>query len=107
MKLLTKAVLQKLPPLGGQRDWEDPIVWLKFFTPDAGWTWYATEGEREPETGDFVFFGYVVGPCPEWGGFRLSELQEVRGQLGLPVERDRHFRPQLFSELNPPTEVGL
>jgi hypothetical protein len=106
MKLLTQEVLLELPPLGAN-DSEDPMVWLKFFTPDAQWTWYATEGEYEPETGDYTFFGYVVGIYPEWGGFRLSELRKVRGQLGLPVERDRHFRPKRFSQLNLPREVEL
>jgi hypothetical protein len=102
MKLLTKEILRKLPPLDSQLG-EDPIVCVKFFGPDTGWTWYATQGERQVDTGDFIFYGYVVGPYPEWGGFRLSELQAVRGALGLPVERDRHFRPQRFSQLKAPT----
>lgn len=29
--------------------------------------------------------------CPELGFVSLAELSTVRGQLGLPVERDRHF----------------
>ena len=106
MKLLTQQAISELPPHGAN-DSEDPMVWLKFFTPDAQWTWYATEGEFEPETGDFVFFGYVVGIFPEWGGFRLSELQKIRGQLGLPVERDLHFSPKRFSQLNLPQGVEL
>lgn len=97
MKLLTKEILSKLPPMGSD-DGEDPIIWVKFFTADAGWTWYVTEGERE-ENGDFIFYGYVVGPFAEWGNFRLSELEGIRGHLGLPVERDLHFRRQRFSEL--------
>src|SRR5260370_13458314 len=107
MKLLTKAILRKLPPVGSQLDWEDPMLRVKFFTPDSQWTWYASEGSRELETGDFHFYGYVVGPFPARGGFSLSELQSVRGQLGLPVERDLHFRPQRFSELNPPANAWL
>jgi hypothetical protein len=99
MKLLTKEILAKLPPLGSQSDDSDPVIQCKFFTADAGWTWYVVDGSPEPETGDFIFFGYVVGPCPEWGNFSLNELQSVRGALGLPVERDLHFRRQRFSEL--------
>jgi hypothetical protein len=52
----------------------------------------------EDETGEFTFWGYVIGVEPEWGSFRLSELQSVRGQLGLPVERDRYFQPKPFSQ---------
>lgn len=91
MKLLTKEILATLPPLGSQEDNPDPIVRVKFFTPDAGWSWYATEAS--PEGKDFIFFGYVIGVEPEWGTFSLSELTSIRGRLGLPVERDLHFRP--------------
>jgi hypothetical protein len=31
--------------------------------------------------------------CPELGSVSLSELESVRGRLGLPIERDRHFSP--------------
>jgi len=31
--------------------------------------------------------------CPELGSVRISELESVRGRVGLPVERDRHFAP--------------
>ena len=30
---------------------------------------------------------------PELGYFSLEELKGIRGHLGLPVERDRHFEP--------------
>jgi len=29
--------------------------------------------------------------CPELGSVRISELEQLRGQLGLPVERDKFF----------------
>lgn len=31
--------------------------------------------------------------CPELGAVRISELESVRGKLGLPVERDLYFTP--------------
>ena len=79
MKLLTKEILAALPPLGGQEERPDPIVHVKFFTPDGSWTWYATEGSPEGE--DFMLFGYVIGFEAEWGYFRLSELQSIRGPV--------------------------
>jgi hypothetical protein len=97
MKLLTQEVLSRLPALGSQENEKDPIVQVKFFTPDAGWTWYATEGS--PEGDDFIFFGYVQGVEPEWGYFSLRELRTVRGALGLPVERDLHFDPRPMSQV--------
>jgi hypothetical protein len=42
---------------------------------------------------DFLFFGLVVGQERELGYFSLSELETVRGPLGLPIERDLSFKP--------------
>ena len=78
------------------------MVVCKFFTPDAGWTWYAIEGSPVDENGfydtdkekvDFVFFGLVSGLEVELGYFSLAELKSVRGKFGLPVERDLYFQP--------------
>jgi hypothetical protein len=89
MHLLTTAIRQKLPPLyRNEEQGTDALAIVKFFTPDSSWTWYASEFD-----GDDLFFGLAVGFEPELGYFRLSELQSVRGKLGLPVERDRFFTP--------------
>lgn len=97
MELLPAGVWQSLPPLYSQETNVDPIVHIKFFTPDSSWTWYATEGQQEE--GDFVFFGYVIGFEEEWGYFTLSELSAARGPLNLPIERDLHFVPTPFSKI--------
>jgi len=72
----------------------EAIAPLKFFTPDANWTWYPTEFD-----GDDLFFGLVSGFEVELGYFTLSELEQVRGGLGLPIERDLHFTPKSLNEL--------
>ena len=95
VKLLTKELRQKLPPIGGQEDKGlDAIAYVKFFTPDFHWSWYVMEFD-----GQDVFFGFVEGDCDELGYFSLSELQRVRGRLGLPVERDRFFTPTPLKKL--------
>ena len=94
MKLLTKEILERLPKLGETGRQSDPTVQVKFFTPDAQWTWYGIEFD-----GKDIFFGWVVGLEDELGNFSLSELREVRGPLGLPVERDRFFKPSLLSKV--------
>jgi hypothetical protein len=105
---LTRALLKKLPALYSQENNPDPLVVCKFFTPDAGWTWYAIEGSPVDENGfydtdkpkvDFLFFGLVSGIEVELGYFSLSELKRIRGKLGLPVERDRYFAPTRLSEV--------
>ena len=73
---------------------DDTAVVVKFFTPDSYWTWYATEFD-----GTDTFFGLVDGQEQELGYFSLSELEDARGPLGLPVERDTSFTPTPLSEV--------
>ena len=94
MKLLTKKLRKRLPPLYATEKEEDPMVICKFFFPDFHWTWYAIEFD-----GQDIFFGYVDGDFPELGYFSLSELKSVRGKLNLPVERDLYFKPCRLSAL--------
>lgn len=94
MKLLTHELRKQLPPLGTTATQDDPLVVCKFFTPDNSWTWYAIEFD-----GDDTFYGLVDGFDQEFGTFSLAELESVRGQLGLPVERDLHFKSAPVSNL--------
>ena len=67
-----------------------PVV--KLFTPDAGATWLLTE--IDPDDPDIAFGLCDLGVgCPELGSVSLAELAEIRGALGLPVERDLWFTP--------------
>jgi len=86
---------EKLPPLySGEELGLMALAIIKFFTPDSNWTWYASEFD-----GNDIFFGLVSGLAVELGYFSLSELQSVKGPLGLPIERDLHFTPQTLKEL--------
>ena len=97
MKLLTEEIKKKLPPLYAQDGkGGKAIVHVKFFTPDANWTWYATEFD-----GEDTFFGLVDGHCKELGYFSLSELQSVKGALGLPIERDLYWQPKTLDQIAP------
>lgn len=110
MMLLTAEIKKNLPALysNEEKSAADTQVVLKFFTPDANWTWYVTEGSPVDADGyydtdkpkvDYLFFGLVDGAYPELGYFSLSELMSIRGRLGLPVERDRYFDPISLEEL--------
>lgn len=95
MKLLTQAIRKRLPPFYSQEKVKDPIVQLKFFTPDSNWTWYIIEFD-----GVGNFFGWVDGPYGfEPGYVSLSELERARGPLGLHIERDMWFRPTPLSQV--------
>ena len=97
MKLLTKEIRRKLPKLRGQEDkGSEAVAWVKFFTPWAGWTWWATEFD-----GEDTFFGLVEGFETELGYFSLKELEEIRGMWGLKIERDLYFKPKTLKEIKP------
>ncbi|MBC8505053.1 MAG: DUF2958 domain-containing protein [Chloroflexi bacterium] len=94
-KLLDDESKEKLPPLySGEEQGLDAIAQVKFFTPDAQWTWYASEYDGEDS-----LFGLVNGLELELGYFSLKELQSVKGPFGLPVERDLHYEPKSLREL--------
>lgn len=98
MKLFTKEQLARLldngrrhAPVKGTDAEHDFFPVVKLFTPDAGCTWLLTE--IDPEDTDIAFGLCDLGlGYPELGDVSLSELSSLRGKLGLPVERDLHFK---------------
>jgi len=100
MKLLTTSIREQLLRNGriqqelavaGDKD-ADFVPVVKLFTPDAACTWLLTE--LDPDDPDIAFGLCDLGfGCPELGSVRISEIESVRGRLGLPVERDLHFNP--------------
>jgi hypothetical protein len=93
MSLIT-AQQRALMFANGQRSAADPAhdphPVVKLFTPDAGCTWLLAE--LDPEEPDIAFGLCDLGQgFPELGSVRLSEIESVRGGLGLRVERDLGF----------------
>ena len=83
MKLMTKALLKKLPPL----ETESRYAHVKYFTPWGNWTWYGVSYDPKEK----MFFGLVEGFEKEWGYFSLTELESIRSIGGLKVERDLYW----------------
>ena len=94
MKLLTKEIKQKLPPIGTTANQIDPIAIVKFFNPCGIGTWWACEFDPESR----IFFGKADLGFPELGTFSLDELQSYKGPLGLGIERDMYFKPKPLSQ---------
>ncbi len=95
MELLDGISRAALPDLySGEEKGMEAVAPVKFFTPDSGWTWYASEYD-----GEDTFFGLVSGLEVELGYFSVTELESVRGPLGLPIERDLYYQPQSLREL--------
>ncbi len=106
MKLLPQEIREILPPLYSQDGkGGKAIAYAKYFTPSSSWTWLATEGEPVLDDSqnevDYKFFGLVFGHEREFGYFLLSELEEVCGPMGLPIERDLWFKPKTLEEIAP------
>jgi hypothetical protein len=99
MELLPQTILDQLTANGranlarmeaGEDTIDHPPV-VKLFTPDAGATWLLTE--IDPNLPDLAFGLCDLGlGFPELGSVSISELEAVRGRLGLPIERDLHFK---------------
>ena len=101
MKLLTKEILKKLPPLYANegKDFADIPVIVKFFFPAGRMTYYATEYDPEEK----VFFSYMRSPLgevyDELGYASLEEMEAVRGPFGLKIERDEWFGEHSLKEV--------
>jgi len=94
MELIPKEVLDSIPELYETERSLNPICYIKLFTPDAQWTWYIIEVSKEDKS---TCYGYVQGLESELGYFSLDELKQVKGPLGLSVERDEFFTPTALS----------
>jgi exonuclease III len=106
MKLLPKEIREQLPPLYAQDGkGGNAIAYCKLFTPDSGFTWWITEsGPITDDDGTVIdthLFGLVEGQYKELGYVSLNELEELRGPMGLPVERDLWFKPKTLAEIAP------
>jgi len=66
--LLDDESREKLPPLySGEEQGLDALAQVKFFTPDAQWSWFASEFD-----GEDILFGLVVGLEIELGYVRRA-----------------------------------
>jgi hypothetical protein len=105
MKLLTKAIIKKLPSIYETDEVElgDKVAICKFFCPWGRFTFYVCEADQE-EDNDWTFWGYCVSPlgsdCDEFGYVTMSELLSIKHFSGLGIERDKWFDPIKLSELS-------
>jgi hypothetical protein len=93
---MPESIARTIPPLYATQHDSDPLVRVKWFTPDSSWTWYVTEFDPV----DRLRFGLVIGREREFGYFSLTEIEKTRGPLGLRIERDLYFPPTPASKCN-------
>ena len=86
-KLIPDEFLSSIPNLYETEGSLNPICQIKLFTPDSNWNWFIIEYSADTNT----CYGYVQGLD--------SELESVRGPLGLAIERDLSFTPTPFATI--------
>lgn len=82
-KLITPELEKTLAsyPIYSQDDKKKEAICVCAFEL-GGVRWYVLEAEKE-KSGDYTFFGIVTGMYePEYGYFSLSELEEMKVQIG-------------------------
>jgi|TARA_R100000278_G_C5442226_1_gene154106 hypothetical protein len=93
MILFTKEIIKKLQSNNKLNDVAlakaEPVC--KFFTPHSNYTWYPFSMDE-----DGYCFGLVSGAAVEYGMFHRSELENYVGPMGIRIERDLHWTPQIF-----------
>ncbi len=90
MDLMPDDIRARLLANGAAEAETDHVPVVKFFDPTDAATWLITE--MLPDDPDILFGLCDLGMgCPELGTVSLSELQSVRGRLGLGIERDVYF----------------
>ena len=98
--LLPEWLAAEIPALYSQEGVEDPLIRVKFFTPDSSWTWYVLEYSAvAPDGAERLCFGLADGHEQELGYFSVAELERVRGPMGLRIERDLYFTPCPLSQV--------
>ena len=94
-KLMPADIRAKIPDIRGQESADDPVVWVKYFSPYTGALWLVTEFDGQDEMFGWADLGYGMG---ELGYISLSELEGLsKGMLPL-VERDTSWRPVPLSK---------
>ena len=95
-KLMTQEIARQLPALYAQDGVENPMVYLKLFTPASSWTWLITE--YDPASGTAFGFAYD-SQYPQGAELGYVNIQYLQAQHGRAiVERDTSFRPKSMSE---------
>ena len=102
-KLIPDEILSSIPNLYETEGSLNPMCHVKLFTPDSSWTWFVIEYSADTDT----CYGYVQGLDSELGYFQLSELESVRGPLGLAIERDLSFTPTPFATIKKSENVCI
>ncbi len=98
MKIVTEEfeTLFKDYPLYSQEHEDDPLVIAKLFDPCGSASWFLLEYDPVEKRA----FGYVTGmTSDELDYISLTEMESIKGLLGIGIEQDMYFVQKRLSEL--------
>ena len=98
MKLIAEdfEILFKDYPLYSQEEAEDPLIVAKLFDPCSAATWWITEYDPIEK----IAFCWVQGLIEdEFGYISLTEMESIKGPLGIGIEQDLYFQQKRLSEV--------
>jgi hypothetical protein len=98
MKIVTEEFeeLFKDYPLYSQEHAKDPLVIAKLFDPCGSATWFLLEFDPVEK----LAFGFVQGLIEdELGYVSLTEMETIKGPLGIGIEQDIYFQQKRLSEV--------
>ena len=94
MELIPENLFKNIPDLYETERNINPTCHIKLFTPTSIFTWYIIEFSKDDMD---TCYGLVKGFESELGYFSLKELEAIKGNLGVGVERDLSFKPTRLS----------
>lgn len=106
LKFLPYPVRENLPILGSQQHLRGKArVLAKCSTANGALAYYVIEGSARRNTDneavDYLLYGLVAGQCRKLDYFWLSDLAAFRSSTGLPLVRDRRWKPKPLEEIAP------
>jgi hypothetical protein len=82
-------------PLYSQEEADDPLVICKLFDPCGSASWHLTEYDPVKR----IAFGFVKGLAEnELGYISLTELESIKGPMGIGIEQDIYFMQKRLSQ---------
>lgn len=88
MQAIDYRKLEELPPLYATDEIKGDLLAVKLFTPDANATWILWEYDPAEKMA-FGLCNLGLGEAA-LGYVSIEEIEAIRGQFGLPVERERY-----------------
>jgi hypothetical protein len=101
-ELMPDWLAETIPPLRATQNGGEPVLHVKWSTPDGTWTFYVIEYDPNER----LCFGLVDAHERQLSYFRLDDVERIRGPSDLRIERDLDFSPTPLLQLHQDLDRG-